>query len=381
VTFLFFISLIIVAYTYIGYPLILALASLVAARPVKREDIFPVVSVIISAYNEEKNIESKINNLLALDYPRDKMEVIIGSDGSTDDTYRLIKKYAEENKIRYTVSFQRIGKPAMINKMAKDAQGDIFIFADARQRFERDSIKQLVRCFADEEVGAASGELIIEDKETGTGRGMGLYWQYELALRKMESDIGSITGATGAIYAVRKSLFRYLPEDILLDDVYTPMNVFMQGKRVIFEPAARAYDTVSETTQKEFVRKVRTLAGNFQIFAQFPEALNLFKKGWAAFQLISHKLMRLFVPYFLILALFSNFFILKNGSFYVLALFLQIIFYGTAFMCYALEQMGAKIQGALRLAYVPYEFCVLNYAAIVALYAYRSGRAGVQWEK
>lgn len=378
---LFIASLFVVAYTYVGYPLALAFLSSVAARPVAKREIFPDISIIISAYNEEQNIEAKINNLLTLDYPRDKTEIIVGSDGSTDETYTLLKKFAEERGVRYTVSFQRIGKPAMINKMAKDARGEVFVFADARQRFERDSIKKLVQCFADENVGAVSGELMIEDNVAGTGKGIGLYWQYEKALRKMESGIGSMIGATGAIYAIRKDLFKYLPEDVLLDDVYTPMNALMSGKRVVFESEARAYDTASATTEKEFSRKVRTLAGNFQIFSLFSDMLNPAKKGWLAVQIVSHKLLRLLVPYFLLLALVFNFFIFKKADFYASALFLQVIFYGVAFLGYVLESAGLKLSGALRILYVPYEFCALNFAAVVAFFVYKSGRMDVRWEK
>lgn len=380
-TVIFFLSLAVIAYTYLGYPLILAVMSFIFVRPVHMEEIFPVVSVIISAYNEEKNITTKIDNLLKLNYPRDKMEIIIGSDGSTDDTYRLIKKYAEENHIRYAVSFQRIGKPAMINKMVKDARGEIYIFADARQRFEPDAIKKLVRSFADEDVGVVSGELVIEDKKTGAGAGLGFYWEYEKVLRKMESRIGSMVGVTGAIYAIRKEFFRYLPENIILDDVYIPMNALMMDKRVVFEPEALAYDTVSETTGKEFGRKVRTLAGNFQIFSLFSDVLNPFKKSGLAFQLISHKLMRLVVPYFLALAFLANIFLLQKEAFAALALFLQILFYGAAFLGYILEKAGVKMPGILRMLYVPYEFCALNFAAVVALSVHVSGKAEVRWEK
>ena len=379
---IFITSIAIIAYIYIGYPLLLMVFSTLLAHPVKKpaKDIYPMVSVIVSAYNEEKNIEAKVVNLLELDYPRDKMEIIVGSDGSTDETYRIIKKLAEENKIRYAVSFQRIGKPAMINKMVKDARGEIFVFADARQKFDRGAVKELVRCFADAEVGAVSGELIIQDKDTGSGRGIGLYWEYEKLLRKMESSMGSMLGATGAIYAIRKDLFRYLPKNVILDDVFTPMNAIMSNKRAIFEPAARAYDVVSETTGKEFARKVRTLVGNFQIFGLFPEAFHPFKSP-IAFQLFSHKFLRLFVFYLLVLTLVSNIFILNRGPIFVLALFLQVIFYGIAFFGYLLEKSGTRLGGALRVFFIPYEFCALNLAAVVALRLHLSGGMRVTWEK
>ncbi|PIY82041.1 MAG: hypothetical protein COX96_05020 [Candidatus Omnitrophica bacterium CG_4_10_14_0_2_um_filter_44_9] len=377
---LFITSILIIAYTYFGYPLLLMVFSALLVNPVKKKDITPMVSIIVSAYNEEKNIESKVANLLELDYPRDKMEIIVGSDGSTDETYRIIKKLAEENKIRYAVSFQRAGKPAMINKMTKDARGEIFIFADARQKFDRAAVKELVKCFGDANVGAVSGELIIQDKDTGTGCGIGMYWEYEKLLRNMESSIGSMLGATGAIYAIRKDLFRYLPGNVILDDIFTPMNSIMAHKRAIFEPAARAYDVVAETTGKEFTRKVRTLVGNFQIFGLFPEAFDPFKSP-IAFQLFSHKFLRLFVFYLLVLAFVSNIFILNRGAIFVLALFLQVIFYIAAFLGYLLEKSGAKLSGASRAFFIPYEFCALNLAAVAALRLHLSGGMPVTWEK
>lgn len=377
---MFLASLSVIAYTYIGYPVILMALSVIVSKPVKKADIYPFVSVIISAYNEEKIIEARVNNLLELDYPRDKMEIIVGSDGSTDETYKILKKLAEERQIRYAVSFQRIGKPAMINKMTKDAQGKIFVFADARQRFERNALKELVRCFADETVGSVSGELIIEDKDSGTGKGIGLYWKYEKALRKMESDIGSMLGATGAIYAVRQEAFKYLPENTLLDDVYTPMNAIMMGKRAIFEPAAKAYDVVSETSQKEFMRKVRTLAGNFQIFSFFPEAFNP-SRSPVAFQLLSHKFLRLMVPYFLVSLFISNYFVSGKAVLYNLAFFLQVIFYSLVLLGLLAEKSGLKLSGFFRILYVPYEFCVLNLAAVVALGVFLAGGMDAKWRK
>lgn len=378
--FLFFISLGIVVYTYFGYPIILAFLSLVMNKRVKKEDIIPQVSILISAYNEEKTIEDKIKNLLELDYPREKMEIIIGSDGSTDETYQILRKYSEENKIRYIVSFQHMGKPAMLNKLAKEAQREILIFADARQRFDKQAIRELVKNFADPDVGCVSGELILEDKETGTGCGLSLYWAYEKFLRNCESRIGSMLGATGAIYAIRRAQFIFFPEDILLDDVYAPLKAVLLKKRAIFEPAAKAYDVVSQTAEKEFFRKVRTLAGNFQLFSMMPEIFNP-ARSLVAFQLFSHKLLRLLVPYFLIFLFITNISLIEFGRLYTLALFLQGIFYVLAVIGYLLGVAEVKMKGFLRkLFYVPLDFCVLNAAAVVALFLYY-WRGRVEWGK
>ncbi|MFA5038122.1 MAG: glycosyltransferase family 2 protein [Candidatus Omnitrophota bacterium] len=377
--FIYFLSAAVIAYTYFGYPLLLFVFQFIAYSPVKKGDKTPFVTVFISAYNEASYIETKVLNLLESDYPKDRMEIMVGSDGSTDETYQIIKRLAAEKNIRYTVSFARMGKPAMINKMSKDAKGDIYVFSDARQKFERSAIRQLVRPFEDESVGCVSGELMIAGKPQGSGSGLGLYWNYEKSLRRMESNIGSMLGATGAIYAVRKEYFHYLP-DVILDDVYAPMCSVMMGKRAVFEPSARAYDDVSESTEKEFSRKVRTLAGNFQLFSMMPEYF-LPNKSRVAFQMFSHKALRLFAPYFLILLFLSNIFLAGQSPFFMVSLILQILFYTAALIGHVAESRGNSFSGFWRLFSVPYEFCALNAAAIVAFYKFLSGNISVFWDK
>lgn len=377
---LFYISLGVIFYAYFGYPLLLMFWKLIGNKPVMKKDILPMVSVLISVHNEERHVEEKVKNLLEADYPQDKMEIVVGCDGSTDQTLAIIKRLAEKNKIRYCVSLERIGKPAMLNKLAQEAGGEIYVFADARQRFDRRAIRELVRCFGDENVGCVSGELIIEDTGEGSGRGVGLYWNYEVWLRKMESDTGSMLGATGAIYAVRKEFFHSLPEDVLLDDIFTPLNAIMARKRAVFEPAARAFDVASKSTEKEFMRKVRTLVGNFQIFSLFAEAFNPFRSP-VAWQLFSHKFLRLTLSYFLALFFISSVFLARDGLPYRVILFLQVAFYALAVVGHCLEKTRTRISGVPRLAYIPYEFCVLNAAAVVALFKYLSGGIDIRWDK
>jgi cellulose synthase/poly-beta-1,6-N-acetylglucosamine synthase-like glycosyltransferase len=377
---LFYISLGVIFYAYFGYPLLLMFWKLVGNKPVMKKDILPMISVLISVHNEERHIEEKVKNLLDSDYPRDKMEIIVGCDGSTDRTLAIIERLAAENKIRSCVSLERIGKPAMLNKLAREAGGEIFVFADARQRFDCGAIRELARCFGDENVGCVSGELIIEDTGEGGGRGVGLYWSYEVWLRKMESDTGSMLGATGAIYAVRKEFFHTLPEDVLLDDVFTPLNAIMARKRAVLEPSARAFDVVSESTEREFTRKVRTLAGNFQIFSLFAEAFNPFRSP-VAWQLFSHKYLRLMLSYFLVLFFISSVFLARVGLSYRVILFLQVAFYALAVVGHLLERTRTSVSGVLRLVHIPYEFCVLNAAAVVALFKYLSGGMDVRWDK
>jgi biofilm PGA synthesis N-glycosyltransferase PgaC len=377
---LFYISLGVILYTYFGYPLLLLFWKLAAGEPIVKRDILPMVSVLISVHNEEKHVEERVKNLLEADYPRDKMEIIVGCDGSTDQTLAIIKRLAEDNGIRYCVSLDRIGKPAMLNTLVREAGGEIYVFADARQRFDRRAIRELVRCFGDENVGCASGELVIEDRREGSGRGVGLYWKYEVCLRKMESATGSMLGATGAIYAVRNEFFHGLPDNVLLDDIFTPLNAIMARKRAVFEPAARAFDVVSESVEEEFMRKVRTLVGNFQIFSLFAGAFNPFRSP-VAWRLFSHKFLRLTLSYFLVLFLVSNVFLARAGLLYLVILFLQVTFYALAVVGHLLEKSRTRISGVPRLLYIPYEFCVLNAAAVVALFKHLSGGIDVRWDK
>jgi cellulose synthase/poly-beta-1,6-N-acetylglucosamine synthase-like glycosyltransferase len=381
VQFLFLFSLLVVFYATIGYPLVLWLLAMMFRKPVTKAEGTPYISILLSAHNEEKNIAARIDNLLALDYPREKMDIIIGSDGSTDETYRILKKLSEEKMIRYAVSFQRIGKPAMLNELAKDAKGAIFVFADAGQRLDPSAVKELIKCFADEEVGCAAGDLLaIEDKEPGSSEGAESFGNYEKALKEMEGSIGSILDTGGALYAIRSDFFKYLPQNLLLDGVFTPMNAIMADKRAVYAPAAKAYSAASEMTQKEFVHKVRAFVGSFQIFSIFAEALNPFRSK-IAFQLFSHKFLRLAMPYFLILLFISNIFIMDKGPFFASVLSAQIIFCVLALLGYFLRNSGVRVSGALKVLYVPYEFCALNAAAAVALFAFLSGGLDVKWGK
>jgi len=370
--FIFYLSLAVIVYAYVGYPLLLVLMQLTSYARVKKADIFPLVTVFVSAHNEAGHIEAKVTNLLESDYPREKLEIMVGSDGSTDETYQIIKRMAQEKSIRYTVSFQRLGKPAMLNKMAKDATGEIYIFSDVRQSFAKDAIRNLVRSFADEDVGAVSGDLILQ----GPGAaGIGFGWYYEKWLRHMEGNIGSILEATGAIYAVRKELFHYLP-DVILEDTCTSMNAVIVGQRIVFEPAARAYGMAADTVPKEFIRRVRALVGQLQVLVLMPELLSP-AKSKIAFQLISHRVLRLAIPYFLPVLFLANAFLLQRGSFFAGFFAFQAVFYLLAFLGSG-SGSGSKGGGVLS---GPYEFCASQWAAVVAFMKIRKGEANVVWEK
>ncbi len=310
--FLFWILLFLIFYTYLGYPLGLYIKSVFKKYPISyghMED-FPRVSIVIAARNEAKNIERRIRNIMNQDYPKEKLEIIIVSDGSMDATDDIVKTIIHETD-GLTKGFLRmhshepsLGKPFCINTGVASATGDIVVFADCRQRFDDNAIKELVKNFGDRKVGCVSGELVFEETPGSSIQSeMGAYWRFEKWLRKLESATGSVPGATGAIYAIRKKLFRPLPVQTLLDDVLVPMHVCMLGYRTVFENKAIAYDVVSNTLDLEKKRKIRTLAGNWQLLFLEPALLNPLKNPlWIRF--MSHKIFRLLIPYCLITLLF-----------------------------------------------------------------------------
>jgi len=368
---LFWVSATLLFYIYFGYPLLLWLLSKVVAKPVRPAEILPSVSVLLSAFNEEKVLVQKVENLLSLDYPKDRLEILVGSDGSTDRTIEILKWY-QGHGVQLHVEETRGGKPRMLNLLAKEAKGDILVLTDARQRIDRQAVRELVKNFNDPTVGCVSGELIFRSHRGSVGEGVGRYWSYEKFIRQKESDLDSVIGATGALYAVRRLLYTPVPEETVLDDVYLPMKVVAQGFRTLFEPKALVFDDASQTPRQEYDRKVRTLAGNYQSFVQLAGMLNPLKSR-VAFQFISHKLLRILAPFFL-LTLFVATLPLREEPFYHLFLMGQLLFYGLALL-------GAVVPGRIRrLVSTPYVFCLLNVSALVGLYRYLTGRQQVTWK-
>ena len=336
----------------------------------------PTVTIVVVAHNEAGRIGARIENLLAIDYPRGSLEILIVSDGSTDAT--AVRARAGEPAGMRVIAFQaRRGKPAVLNDIVPRSRGDIVVLADARQRFDPGAVRALVAHFADPEVGAVSGDLILTDPGPGTtvGKGVGAYRRYESFVRLCESRIGSTVGATGAIYAIRRNLFMPLPEDTILDDVLLPMRIARRGYRVLFEPAARAFDRAPATAREEFGRKARTLAGNFQLFSRETWLLNpLGNRLWL--QTVSHKGLRLLGPGLLLAALTSNLVLIDRPG-YRLALLGQATFYAGALLGGLLRGTG-KVRSLISL---PYTFCLVNGAALVGAFRFLAARQRVTWDK
>jgi len=357
----FWLSVAAVLYVYAGYPILLRVwAGLRRSQRGMREahSALPRVSIVVAARNEAARLPARIDNLLSLDYPADRRQIVVVSDGSTDDTLPVLEKYRDVVDV---VAMPAGGKALALNAGVAAARHEILVYADARQVFASDALRELVAPFADPQVGAVTGELRLDaespcrrsgrDRRSAERRagirahvverrgddrrrtirstiadGIGLYWKYEKDLRRLESAIGSTLGATGAIYAMRRSLFQPLPADTILDDVLTPMRVVLAGFRVVFTDRARAYDRAAVDADAEARRKIRTLAGNYQILALEPRLLvPAINPVWL--QYVSHKIGRLLVPY-AVLAIFVASIVLSGAHlFYGLALAAQVAFY------------------------------------------------------
>ena len=277
-----------IVYVYLGYPLMLVLWRGLARRPVHKRYQELSVSLVIAMHNENKNVLAKLKNCFALDYPPDKLQLIVSLDAPTDGTDAVLQDYADQG-VDIVHSPIRRGKAAALNSGVAIARGEIVMFADAGQRLETSAVRELVANFADDSVGAVSGALILLDAHAREATdGVGLYWRYEKGLRAMESAIHSVPGATGAIYAIRRKLFAPLSPGTILDDVVIPMRIVLGGKRAIFDPAARAYGDVTQSAEGEYEKKKRTLTGNYQIFADMPELLVPWRNPIFV-QLVSHK--------------------------------------------------------------------------------------------
>jgi glycosyltransferase involved in cell wall biosynthesis len=357
----------VILYAYVGYPGYLWIRCRWHARPVATAEHSASISIILVVRNEAAVLERKLNNLLELNLPLDQTEIVVVSDGSTDDTASILEQFAKVRHIRIILNEQALGKAAGLNDGMKAASGEIAVFTDARQTIEKDALRLLLENFADPQVGCVSGQLMLGNPDAGeASKGMGPYWKIEKRIREMESSTGSVIGATGALYAVRRNLLVALPLDTILDDVYIPMHVLRQGARVVFDARARVWDIPDQGPRREFARKVRTLSGNYQLLQLSPWLLSAANP--VRFDFVSHKLIRLVVPFALVALFVSSSFL--PGSIYRVALVLQILFYGLS----AWAMIGPKRGPLARLADVAFTFVLLNTAAVVAFTHFITGR-------
>ncbi len=374
----FWISALLLAYIYLGYPLLAAVRARFTQRPRLRAPIEPFVSIVVVAHNEEDRIGARIENLMALDYPADRREIVIASDGSTDATVARARLY-ESRGVSVRSFAARRGKSAALNVVVPGLRGDVVLFADARQRFDPGTLRALVENFADPAVGAVSGELVIttSDRTAAAGRGSALYWRYEKFIRSTEGSADSTIGATGAIYAIRRALFEPIPDDTILDDVLIPLRIVRKGYRVLFEPRARAYDSASASAQHEFVRKARTIAGTFQLFSRELWLFNP-RSNRLWLETMSHKALRLALP-----ALHAALFVASAALAPSSIWFYQAAFAGQAgFYCAAIvgSTQGCNPRHSF-LFTVPCAICLLSWATVVGFARFLTNRQQVTWER
>ena len=371
----FWFSVIGIFYTYFGYPLLLVMLTSLMSKAIKKAEITPSVSLVIAAYNEEKAIEEKIKNSLALDYPRDKLEIIVVSDGSTDKTNEIVQKFALQG-VKLCIFSKRLGKTSCRNEAIKLTRGDILVFSDATGMYNKDVIKKLVRNFNDSRVGCVGGFLrYINPKNSMVGEGEGLYWRYEVMLRRKESRLGNLMAVSGAIYAIRKELYKFPPKE-LADDFISPLMVKKQGYYCVYETEAVCVEETVSKNKNEVSKRARIALRNIKGLFYMKTLFNFFKYGIFSLELFSHKILRLTVPVFLLFIVFANILLLNNAQIYKIIALMQVIFYSFALIGYILQRMQRKS----RLFYIPFYFCVTNLGILFGIIRFLVGKEEMIWK-
>ncbi len=372
----FWISSVLIIYTYLIYPAILLFFRRVTfRRKIGHGDYFPFVSVIISAHNEEKVIGDKLENCLKTDYPKDRIEILVGSDGSTDKTESIIEEYINKRTRLFKFKPQR-GKVNVLNELVGRAKGEIIVFSDANTIYKSDAIPKLVHKFADKKIGCVCGELIFTNsRQREVGNLEGFYWRYEQFLKKIEGMRGSLLGANGGIYAIRKELFKALAPDAIIEDFIIPMKILEKGYKVVYEPEAVAYEEASKKIVQEMERRIRIGAGDFQALFLTWKMLNPLR-GFSAFAYISHKVIRWLVPFFLIFAFTTNLVLLEN-KLYLIIFLLQCVFYSMAIIGRILSRSNLKFI----LFGLPYYFISMNLALFFGFIRFCTNSQSVMWRR
>ncbi len=386
---LFWLSVVSILYVYFGYPLLIAL--LAKSRP-KNYLYTPhslFVTLLIAAYNEEIVIEEKIKNCLAIDYPKDRFQILIVTDGSNDRTPEIVKKYAHEG-IELLHNPERRGKMAAINRAMPYARGDVVVFSDANNYYRPNTIKELLAPFGDPDIGAASGAKVIDEGDGNLGASEGLYWKYESFIKKQESRLGSCTSASGEILAVRKSAYVSPPDKVVNDDFYIAMQVIRQGYRFVYIPEAKAVERVSLTAKDEVIRRTRIIAGRYQAISMANNLLP-FNRPVLVWQILSHKFLRPFVPFFMIGAAIFNLVavlfppqtsnvLLLGKPFSTIMLSLQAFFYLLAWIGSRLVNSGEDTKLA-KLLYLPTFLTNSNLAALKGFFQFLHGKQPQIWDR
>ncbi len=372
---LFWFSVGALAYTYVGYPGLLYLMARSRARPVLRADWTPTVSVVIAAYNEERDLATKLENTLALDYPTDKLEIIVASDCSTDRTDEIALGFADRG-VRVCRQAERLGKTAGQNAAVAQAKGEIILFSDATTHYNSDVLRAIAPSFADPSVGCVAGRLIyVDPTASSVGRGARSYWGYETFLKQHESRVCSLIGASGCLYAVRRSAYVPLYNEACSDFLIATKMV-EQGLRAVFEERAVCTEDTNRRTDNELRMRVRVITQTFTDLWRHRAMLNPRRSGFFAVQLWSHKIMRYMVPLFLLGILITSSILAAGSGFFAALLVSQLFFYGLAAGGWALERFGVHN----RFLALPQYFVLANLASLLALFKFLSGERYARWE-
>ena len=373
---LFWASVAVILYTYAGFPFITFLRSVFFQRQYRTGNITPPVSVIIAAHNEQDSIGDKVRNMLELDYPAEQLQIVVASDGSTDRTFEILSTF-DDSRVS-ALNLPRAGKAAALNAAIQQCTGEILVFSDANSMFAKDALQQLIGPFADKSVGGVAGDQRYSAGGAASTADAGerSYWNFDRRMKLWQSLAGSVTSATGAIYAIRRSLFHKVPEGVT-DDFATSTQVISAGYRLVFARHAVAYEPVAASSGIEFSRKVRIITRGLRGVLQMRTLLNPVRHGFYSVQLFSHKVLRRQMVFPLLVLLFTSLSLVDTSPFYFVAAAGQVFFYLTAAIGGLTHNTGP---GRHKLLSLPFFFCMVNAACLVATCRSLTGKRVVLWE-
>ncbi|MFV0387757.1 MAG: glycosyltransferase family 2 protein [Pyrinomonadaceae bacterium] len=374
--YIFFVgSIIFLAYTYAGYPLFVYLYGKFFPKTIKRKEFVPLVTILITAYNEEGSIAEKIENTLELDYPKEKLEILVASDGSDDNTDEIVRGFASRG-VKLFHQTGRKGKTHTQNNAVELATGEIIIFSDATTTYSKDVVQKLIPAFADDAVGCVAGRLIYRaDGDSSVGKGAATYWEYETLIKQAESNACSLIGVSGCMYAVRKGAYIRLYDEACSDFIICT-ELYRNGFRSVFEPSAVCYEITNNHSKNEFQMRVRVIVQTFTDLFNNADMLNPLKSGFYSVELISHKLFRYMVPFALILFCFANLILIGTSEFFLVTILLQVVFYFMALVGWVLERAGIHIS----LLSLPFYFVIGALASILGFFKFLTGARYASWE-
>lgn len=383
-TVIFWASLFIIVYTYIGYGFLVYLILIFKRRFFKSKkqeetDSLPTCSLVIAAYNEEELIQQKIENTLILSYPKELLKIYFVTDGSSDKTPEIVKRYSQFTLLHQD---ERKGKVVAIDRAMDFIDSEVVVFTDANTFLNKEALMAICRHYADGLVGGVAGEkrVAFNGKADASSAGEGIYWKYESQLKKWDSELYSVVGTAGELFSIRRELYEKVPSDTILDDFMISMRIAEKGYRIIYEPDAFAVETSSENVKEELKRKIRIAAGGIQAIVRLKKLLNPFKFPMLSFQYISHRVLRWTITPLLIIVFFvvSVYLMMKSDNrIYSTFFYLQIVFYGLALIGWLLEKKQLK----MKTTFIPYYFCIMNYAVLAGMIKFFQNKQSAVWVK